>query len=216
MRPRLSHLALPILTPRLELGLPTLADVPDLRRSFRDRRTARAVGASMHSTAERRDPSRMVARTRREYRAGEHLSLSVLLRDGGACVGRVGLRGLDWQWHKVESLSYWIDPTQWNQGLATEASWYLCQAAFGPLGMRRVASQALDRNAPSLAVLRRLGFLEEGRERSAVCVRGRCMDMVLFGLLKGELADCPERHSAPRARVGTRDGRGRAKARRAV
>jgi RimJ/RimL family protein N-acetyltransferase len=129
----------------------------------------------------------MVARTRREYRRGEHLSLSVILREDGRCIGRVGLRGLDWKWRKVESLSYWIDPKYWHRRFATEASWYLCRAAFGPLRMRRVASQALDRNSSSLAVLRRLGFVEEGREREAVCVRGRCMDMVLFGLLRGEL-----------------------------
>ena len=39
----------------------------------------------------------------------------------------------------------------------------------------------------SLAVLGKLGFVEEGRQRQSVCVRGRCMDMILFGLLRAEL-----------------------------
>jgi RimJ/RimL family protein N-acetyltransferase len=130
----------------------------------------------------------MVARTRSEYRKGEHLSLSVVDRESGRCIGRVGLRGLDWQYSKVESLSYWIDPAWWNRGYATEASWYLCRAAFRSLRLRRISSQALDRNRASLAVLRRLGFVEEGRERESLRVRGRCMDMVLFGLLRGELS----------------------------
>lgn len=201
--PWLSRVRLPISTPRLDLRLPTQEDLPDLRRSFRDRRTARAVGASLHSDAERKDPAIMVQRTRREYRAGEHLSLSVIHRDEGRCIGRVGLRGLDWRWRKVDSLSYWIDPRYWDQGLATEASWYLCRAAFGPLRMRRVASQALDRNAASLAVLRRLGFVEEGRERRSVCVRGRCMDMVLFGLFPNELREFP-REGRAQERKGAR------------
>ena len=130
---------------------------------------------------------RMVARTLSEYRQGTHLSLSVIHRGSGRCIGRAGLRGLDWHWRKVESLSYWIDPAWWNRGYATEASWFLCRAGFGNLGMRRIASQALDRNRASLTVLRRLGFVEEGRERESVCVRGKCTDMVLFGLLRGEL-----------------------------
>lgn len=184
---RLARLHLPISTPRLDLRLPSVADVPDLRRSFRDPRTARAVGAPLHSARERRDPRLMVRRTVREFRNGEHLSLSVIDRPSGTCVGRVGLRGLDWKWRKVESLAYWIDPRWWHRGLATEAAGYLCNAGFQVLGMRRIASQALVENTASLGVLQRLGFVEEGRERQSVCVKGHCMDMVWFGLLREEL-----------------------------
>lgn len=184
---RLSRLTLPVETPRLILRLPSIRDVPELKRSFRNKLTARAAGAPLHSTVEMKEPGRMVTRTIREYRKGEHLSLSVVLKTNGVCIGRVGLRGLDWKWKKVESLSYWIDPAYWNRGNATEASWALCNAAFERLGMRRIGSQALDHNPASQAVLRRLGFIEEGREREAVCVRGKCMDMILFGLLQGEL-----------------------------
>lgn len=130
----------------------------------------------------------MVSRTLREYRAGEHLSLSVILREGPRCIGRVGLRDLDWTYHKVGSLSYWIDPRAWGQGYATEASWFLCHEAFQHLGMRRIASSALEPNVASLAVLRRLGFIEEGRERESVTIKRTSMDMILFGLLKGEFA----------------------------
>ena len=177
---------LPVVTPRLVLRLPSRRDVPDLKRSFRDRRTARAVGASLHPPEERRDPARMVTRTREEYRKAAHLSLSVVERTGDRCVGRVGLRGLDWHWRKVESLSYWIDPTRWNRGYATEASFFLCETAFRRSRMRRVSSQALSENHASLAVLRKLGFVEEGRERRAVVVKGKAMDMVLFGLFPEE------------------------------
>ncbi len=142
----------------------------------------------------------MVRRTLREFRDGEHLSLSVIDRASHVCIGRVGLRGLDWKWRKVESLSYWIDPGWWHRGIATEASWYLCAAGFRALGMRRISSQALEENEASLAVLRRLGFVEEGRERQSVCVRGRCMDMVLFGLLPNEIVPVAAIERTARAR----------------
>jgi [ribosomal protein S5]-alanine N-acetyltransferase len=183
----LDRARLPLQTPRLTLRLPSLRDVPDLRRSFRDPRTARAVGAPLHSREERLDPAKMVARTLREYRKGEHLSLSVIDKDAGRCIGRVGLRGLVWPYRKVESLSYWIDPRSWNRGYATEASYFLCREAFQRLKLRRVSSQALDQNTASLRVLHKLGFVEEGRERRAVCVRGASMDMLLFGLLREEM-----------------------------
>lgn len=131
---------LPIPTPRLVLRLPSMDDVPALKRSFRDPRTARAAGAPLHSSEEMRDPRKMVARTRLEFRKGEHLSLSVLERETGQCIGRVGLRGLIWPYQKVESLSYWIDPRCWNRGYATEASYFLCREAFDRLGIRRIGS----------------------------------------------------------------------------
>lgn len=185
--PRLARVSLPIETPRLRLGLPASSDVPYLRQSFRDPRTARAAGAPLHSADEMRDPAKMVKRTRREYRAGTDLSLSAVLRSEGQCIGRVGLRGLDWNWRSVESLSYWIDPQFWNRGYAKEASWFLCQAAFYRLGMRRISSSALRSNVASLRVLKKLGFVYEGRQRDAIRLRGRPIDMMLYGLLRGEL-----------------------------
>jgi RimJ/RimL family protein N-acetyltransferase len=193
---RFARLELPIATPRLLLRLPTLFDVPDLRRSFEDPRTARAVGASLHSTEEMRDPSKMVRRTRGEFRKGTDLSLSVIQRSDAQCIGRVGLRGIDWHWRTVESLSYWIDPRFWNRGYATEASWFLCQVAFSRLGLRRITSSALDGNVASQRVLQHLGFVREGCQREAVRVRGRSLDMLIYGLLRDELV--PWRSLAPR------------------
>ena len=199
---RLQRVRFPVRTHRMTLRLPELADVPDLKRMFRNPLTARAAGAPLHSKAEMRDPVEMVHRTRREFRADAHLSLSVILNSSSACIGRVGLRGLDWKWKKVESLSYWLDPRYWDQGLTTEASWFLCRLAFGRLNMRRIGSQALDGNPASQAVLRRLGFVEEGRERAAVCVKGRSMDMVWFGLLAEELRPLGDRSGPPVSRAG--------------
>lgn len=62
----------------------------------------------------------MVTRTLDEYREGEHLSFSVILRSEDGRIGRVGPRGLDWKWHNAERLVYWIDPEGWNRGYATE------------------------------------------------------------------------------------------------
>lgn len=184
---RFARLVLPIETPRLCLRLPDTSDVPSLLRSFQDHRTARAVGAPLHSAAEMQSPRLMVRRTRREFRRETDLSLSVVLKDSQVCIGRVGLRGLDWNWRTVDSLLYWIDPRFWRCGYATEASWFLCATAFRRLGLRRISSSALDRNVASHRVLEKLGFMREGRQRAAVRLNGRSMDMILYGLLRGEL-----------------------------
>jgi RimJ/RimL family protein N-acetyltransferase len=178
---------LPIETPRLRLRLPTAADVPEFRRLFRNPRNASAEGAPLHLAPERRDPRLLVARTRRECREGTHLSLSVVRRATGVVIGRVGLRGLDGRYRKAESLAYWIDRALEGRGFATEASWFLCRTGFDRLGLRRISSQALEPNVRSRAVLRRLGFVEEGRERESVRVQGRSLDMILYGLLAREL-----------------------------
>jgi len=48
-------------------------------------------------------------------------------------------------------------------------------------------SSAMKPNLASLRVLKKLGFVYGGRQREAVRRRGRSMDMVLYGLLRGEL-----------------------------
>ncbi len=113
--------------------------------------------------------------------------------------GPGGLRDLDWHWRKLESLSYWIDPSRWHRGYATESSFFLCQAAFRRLRMRRVSPQARSENRASLAGLRNLGVVPEGRERRAVVGKGNAMDMLLFGLFP------EERVFSPPAFEGSRD-----------
>ena len=65
-----------------------------------------------------------------------------------------------------------------------------CQAligfAFKDLLLNRVEIWAAVENARSIAVIERLGFLEEGVRRQAEWVHDRYVDLRCFAILRGE------------------------------
>ena len=73
-----------------------------------------------------------------------------------------------------------------GQGYMTEALRAIYAWAFETMAVERIEAQVYPRNAPSLALLKRLGFVEEGLLREAGLWLGERRDLVALGLLKRE------------------------------
>jgi RimJ/RimL family protein N-acetyltransferase len=69
---------------------------------------------------------------------------------------------------------------------ATEAMFLMMRRAFDELGYRRYEWKCDDRNAPSRAAARRLGFSYEGTFRQALVYKDRNRDTAWFSILDGE------------------------------
>jgi [ribosomal protein S5]-alanine N-acetyltransferase len=84
-------------------------------------------------------------------------------------------------------LGYVLGRAHWGQGLMQEALTALLDAAFGSMGLRRIEAEIDVRNRPSAALVRRLGFTQEGvlRERW-IGKGGTASDFELYGLLRKE------------------------------
>lgn len=106
----------------------------------------------------------------------EDLPVAVLDRSTGRYLGGSGLHRIDWEVPAFE-LGYWLRTSAVGRGYVSEAVRLLCALAFDTLGGRRVEIRCDARNARSVAVPRRLGFVEEG------CLRNHCRDAA------GELRD---------------------------
>ena len=63
----------------------------------------------------------------------------------------------------------------------TEAARLVCSFAFETLRLHRVEASCLPHNEPSKALLRRLGFTEEGFAKSYLQIDGRWQDHLLWG-----------------------------------
>ncbi len=87
-------------------------------------------------------------------------------------------------------LGYQVVPSGRGRGVATAGARTLVEHAFAPrsaggLGMRRLVAQTAEDNAPSNAVLDRLGFTIWGRETAAdVLPSGREVDALHWELLR--------------------------------
>ncbi len=81
------------------------------------------------------------------------------LRDGGAFIGRCGLRTLD-DTTEIE-LGYTLAKAHWGRGLATEASRAVVRHAFAVLKLRRLVAIADPANTASVNVMKKLGMTFE-------------------------------------------------------
>lgn len=73
-----------------------------------------------------------------------------------------------------------------GRGLATEALRRVLDHLFGRRGLHKVSAECDARNGASAALLRRLGFRQEGRRRSHTWIKGEWTDDLLFGLLAAD------------------------------
>ncbi|NUO77961.1 MAG: GNAT family N-acetyltransferase [Lysobacter sp.] len=88
--------------------------------------------------------------------------------------------------HRRAELGYALHPSQWGRGIAREATSLALDWAFGGLGLHRVDAGIDPDNDASRALLHRLGFVTEGRQRESFFVGDRVTDSELLGLLAAD------------------------------
>jgi ribosomal-protein-alanine N-acetyltransferase len=84
------------------------------------------------------------------------------------------------------SLGYWVGAPFQRQGFTSAGVRALARYAFDELGLHRVEAACQPDNAPSRALLTKVGFTEEGFARAYLKINGDWRDHVLFGLVKGD------------------------------
>jgi RimJ/RimL family protein N-acetyltransferase len=91
-------------------------------------------------------------------------------------------------------IGYWVAASAIGRGIATEVTAALTRAGFEIAGLDRIDIQVEPTNDRSLAIPRKLGFIEEGtlRRRLEPQVDGLPRrDSVLFSMLREELSGSP-------------------------
>ena len=86
----------------------------------------------------------------------------------------------------VADVGYILSRKCWGQGLGREALAAVVSHGFGPMGLRRIAADTDPDNRGSIAVLRSLGFVQEGHLRGEWKTHIGVRDSLIFGLLAGE------------------------------
>jgi RimJ/RimL family protein N-acetyltransferase len=79
----------------------------------------------------------------------------------------------------------------WGRGYGTEATWLICRYGFSEMPLHRISFWAADTNTAAIRVYEKVGFVEERRARDSLRHDGTWHDMILMGLLEGELRSRP-------------------------
>jgi ribosomal-protein-alanine N-acetyltransferase len=135
------------------------------------------------SWAERNSPAAygVALRTyRREAKAGRCLPFAVTL--DGELVGQVTIANIVRGALQGGTIGYWVGPDTAGQGVIPTALALLVDHCFGPVGLHRVEAGIRPENEPSLRVVRKLGFREEGCAERLLWIDGGWRDHLLFAL----------------------------------
>ena len=115
-----------------------------------------------------------------KYRDRSDLRLLVFLRSSGVFVASSGLHRPDWSVPRFE-IGYWARTGQEGQGYITEAVRGIAGFALDTLRANRLEIRCDARNARSIAVAERCGFVQEARLRHETRdVAGELRDTLIF------------------------------------
>lgn len=128
--------------------------------------------------------SAMIRLGNREARAGRALPLGIF-RDGHL-VGQITVSGIAFSSLSNAQIGYWIDRAHAGQGVMPRAVALAGDHCFGALGLHRLEINIRPENAASLAVVRKLGFRNEGLRRRYLHIDGEWRDHLSFALTAEE------------------------------
>ena len=152
-----ARIPVPIHTERLLLRPFEAADVQGITALLADPETTRWIGGvkSAH------DAAASVMRMKDSFRGRGWGTLAVIPQDGADCVGYCGVRPLA---HTQEvEVAFALSKACWGRGLAIEASRACIEATFRALPLDSVVATVYPDNSRSIAVLKKLGMVEESR-----------------------------------------------------
>jgi ribosomal-protein-alanine N-acetyltransferase len=107
-------------------------------------------------------------------------------KETGKAIGKCGFH--DWYAiHSRSELGYrMLDEAAKRKGFMTEALCAVIRYGFEEMKLNRIQAFIGSENIPSLKLIKRAGFTEEGTLRSHYCNNGKLEDSICFSLLKDE------------------------------
>jgi RimJ/RimL family protein N-acetyltransferase len=163
------------------LRRPEPADIDALYIQKNDPEVARLLGG--FSTGYSREDLRHWMEHHRTRR--DEVLWTIAAADG-ACLGHVGLYGIDYRIRTAEFAIMIGERSAQGKGIGRRCTTFVVEYAFSQLNLNRVSLQVLESNERAIKLYRSVGFIEEGRLRQAQYKDGRYLDVVVMSVLRSE------------------------------
>ena len=174
-----------ITTERLVLRRHRSEDAPAIARLINDWEVVRWL-ADVPFPYTEKDAADWVEQTAENWAEGCDYQFVVVLADGGAMAGHIGLRMQESEigTPAVAELGYWFGRPYWARGYATEAARAIVAFGFDELGLDRIIAGCLTDNERSIHVLAKVGLSSIGVRRQSFATLGETLEVPLFGLTR--------------------------------
>lgn len=182
--PDLAFAAFPALeTARLRLRAVRPGDVTAVFALFSDPNVTRYYGMDPYTTIDQ--AAQRVSAIRQNYLKRRGIRWAITRPGDDRLIGTVGL--MNWKPKFFSAaVGYELAPAYWGQGMMTEALTAVLRYGFTLMALNRIEAFVAPGNAPSIALLQRLGFANEGLMREYGYWGQTFHDLYLFALLKRE------------------------------
>ncbi len=105
----------------------------------------------------------------------------------GKLIGSIRLHSINHADSRANIAIGILDPGALGKGYGTEAMTLLARHAFGAMGLHRLSCRVIAFNDRAIAAYKKVGFVEEGRERESARIGDTWQDDVIMGLLPSDL-----------------------------
>ena len=109
----------------------------------------------------------------------------IIHRSQGQIMGGINLSNVRRGVAQMGSIGYWMGAEYANRGVMTQAMTAIIDFAFNELALHRLEAACIPSNAPSIALLNRSGFVQEGQARNYLKIAGAWQDHLLFSRTAG-------------------------------
>ncbi|QCB96799.1 N-acetyltransferase [Arthrobacter sp. PAMC25564] len=104
-------------------------------------------------------------------------------------VGQLTVSSIVWGSAMMATLGYWVDRDRAGRGIAPTAVALATDYCFGTLGLHRMEINIRPENGPSLRVVEKLGFRDEGCRPRFLHINGEWADHRSFALTSEEVPE---------------------------
>ena len=119
----------------------------------------------------------------------DKLVLAICEKVDNIHIGNISLQKIDFFNQTAEFAIMLGEREYWGKGYSREAAELIIHHGFNTMNLQRIYCGTFENNVSMQKLALYLGFQEEGRRRKAFFKNGEFIDIVEFGLLKGEFYD---------------------------
>lgn len=170
---------------RIDLIIPTMRHVEDIRKHINDAKVAKWLDNAPYPYHRKHGEFFVKKIVQPGIKNKTDYPFSIHEKEHDEIIGGIGIHHINRK-HKTGEIGYWIGRKYWRKGYATEALKLILRFGFKRLKLAKINARTFSPNKASQGLLKKAGFKPEGLFRKQLAKHGKRHDEHRFGLLREE------------------------------